>query len=43
MLKKGEAALGMAAGLEGDWERLDIWPLFTKDFAAQLITKKSRR
>lgn len=31
-LKKGEAELGIAAELSGDWDRLDIWPLFTEDF-----------
>jgi len=31
-LKKGEAELGIAAELGGDWDRLDIWPLFTEDF-----------
>src|SRR5262249_43322812 len=32
MLKKGEAELGIAAELDGDWERLDTWPLFTESF-----------
>ena len=31
-LKKGEAELGIAAELGGDWDRLDTWPLFTEDF-----------
>jgi DNA-binding transcriptional LysR family regulator len=31
-LKAGEAELGIAAELESDWDRLDIWPLFTEDF-----------
>jgi DNA-binding transcriptional LysR family regulator len=31
-LKKGEAELGIAAELGDDWERLDIWPLFTENF-----------
>src|SRR5215472_11915084 len=32
MLKKGEAELGIAAGFDETWERLDVWPLFTEDF-----------
>lgn len=31
-LKTGEAELGLAAELGNDWDRLDIWPLFTEDF-----------
>ena len=31
-LKKGEAELGIAAGLGDDWDRLDSWPLFTESF-----------
>jgi DNA-binding transcriptional LysR family regulator len=31
-LKTGEAELGIAAELGDDWDRLDIWPLFTEDF-----------
>ncbi|MGB8398090.1 LysR family transcriptional regulator [Bradyrhizobium sp.] len=31
-LKNGEAELGIAAELGDDWERLDIWPLFTENF-----------
>jgi len=31
-LKKGEAELGIAAELGEDWDRLDIWPLFTESF-----------
>ena len=31
-LKKGEAELGIAAELGGDWDRLDTWPLFTENF-----------
>ena len=31
-LKTGEAELGIAAELGNDWDRLDIWPLFTEDF-----------
>jgi DNA-binding transcriptional LysR family regulator len=32
LLKKGEAELGIAAELGSDWDRLDVWPLFTEDF-----------
>jgi DNA-binding transcriptional LysR family regulator len=31
-LKSGEAELGIAAELGSDWERLDVWPLFTEGF-----------
>ena len=31
-LKNGEAELGIAAELDSDWERLDVWPLFTEGF-----------
>jgi DNA-binding transcriptional LysR family regulator len=31
-LKNGEAELGIAADLGSDWERLDVWPLFTEGF-----------
>lgn len=31
-LKNGEAELGVAADLGSDWERLDVWPLFTEGF-----------
>lgn len=31
-LKSGEAELGIAAELGSDWERLDVWPLFTERF-----------
>jgi len=31
-LKKGEAELGIAAELGSDWDRLDVWPLFTESF-----------
>lgn len=31
-LKSGEAELGIAAELGSDWERLDIWPLFTEGY-----------
>ncbi|TKW80018.1 MAG: LysR family transcriptional regulator [Bradyrhizobium icense] len=32
LLKSGEAELGIAAELGSDWERLDVWPLFTEGF-----------
>jgi DNA-binding transcriptional LysR family regulator len=41
MLKKGEAELGIAAELDGAWERLDVWPLFTEDF--QLVFSRHHR
>src|SRR5215510_1281283 len=41
MLKKGEAELGIAAELDGDWDRLDTWPLFTEDF--QLVMSRQHR
>jgi DNA-binding transcriptional LysR family regulator len=31
-LKNGEAELGLAAELGSDWDRLDVWPLFTEGF-----------
>ena len=31
-LKRGEVELGIAAGIDEEWERLDSWPLFTEDF-----------
>ena len=31
-LKNGEAELGIAAELGSDWDRLDVWPLFTEGF-----------
>lgn len=31
-LKKGEAELGIAAEINEDWDRLDVWPLFTERF-----------
>ena len=34
-LKQGEVELGIAAKIGDEWERLDIWPLFTEEF--QLI------
>jgi DNA-binding transcriptional LysR family regulator len=40
-LKKGEAELGIAAELDPNWERLDIWPLFTEDF--QLVINERHR
>jgi DNA-binding transcriptional LysR family regulator len=35
-LKKGEAELGIAAELGTDWDRLDVWPLFTEGFEVAL-------
>ncbi len=31
-LKRGDAELGLGAGLGEEWDRLDSWPLFTEDF-----------
>ena len=31
-LKNGQAELGIAAEIGGDWDRLDAWPLFTESF-----------
>ena len=31
-LKRGEAELGIAAEIDEEWERLDIWPLFDEGF-----------
>jgi DNA-binding transcriptional LysR family regulator len=31
-LKKGEAELALAAGIDEEWDRLDSWPLFTEEF-----------
>jgi DNA-binding transcriptional LysR family regulator len=31
-LKRGDAELGLGAGIGDEWERLDRWPLFTEDF-----------
>ncbi len=41
MLKSGEAELGIAAELGQDWDRLDVWPLFTEDF--RLVVNKHHR
>jgi DNA-binding transcriptional LysR family regulator len=32
LLKKGEVELGLAAGVQDDWDRLDRWPLFMESF-----------
>jgi DNA-binding transcriptional LysR family regulator len=32
MLKAGDVELAVAGPLEGDWDRLDSWSLFTEDF-----------
>jgi DNA-binding transcriptional LysR family regulator len=37
-LKKGEAELGIAVEIDGDWDRLDSWPLFTESF--QLVVNR---
>ena len=39
-LKKGEAELGIAAEIDEEWDRLDIWPLFTEGF--QLVMNRQR-
>jgi DNA-binding transcriptional LysR family regulator len=31
-LKKGDAELALAAGIDEEWDRLDSWPLFTEEF-----------
>ncbi len=31
-LKKGDAELAIAAGIDEEWDRLDSWPLFTEEF-----------
>ncbi len=31
-LRNGEAELGIAVEIAGDWDRLDCWPLFTESF-----------
>jgi DNA-binding transcriptional LysR family regulator len=41
MLKSGEAELGIAAELNQDWDRLDVWPLFTEDF--RLVVNSQHR
>ena len=38
-LKRGDAELGLAAGLGDEWERLDGWPLFTEDFQLTVNTR----
>jgi DNA-binding transcriptional LysR family regulator len=40
-LKKGEAELGIAAEIDEDWERLDVWPLFTEEF--ELVVSREHR
>jgi DNA-binding transcriptional LysR family regulator len=39
-LKNAEAELGLAARIDGDWDRLDAWPLFTEGF--HLVRNKGR-
>jgi DNA-binding transcriptional LysR family regulator len=41
MLKKGDAELGIASELDAEWERLDIWPLFTESF--DLVVNRGHR
>ena len=41
MLKKGEAELGIASEIDEDWDRLDIWPLFTESF--HLVVNRQHR
>jgi DNA-binding transcriptional LysR family regulator len=41
MLKSGEAELGIAAELDKDWDRLDVWPLFTENF--RLVVNSQHR
>ena len=41
MLKNGQAELGIAAGIDQEWDRLDTWPLFTEDF--QLVLSRQHR
>jgi DNA-binding transcriptional LysR family regulator len=40
-LRKGDADLGIAGPLNGDWERLERWPLFTEPFV--LVVNESHR
>ena len=40
-LKKGEAELGIAAGIDEGWDRLDAWPLFTETF--DLVVSREHR
>jgi DNA-binding transcriptional LysR family regulator len=40
-LKKGEAELGIAAGIDEAWDRLDTWPLFTEAF--DLVVSREHR
>ncbi|NPU66824.1 LysR family transcriptional regulator [Bradyrhizobium sp. 83012] len=40
-LKNGEAELGIASEIDETWDRLDVWPLFTEDFA--LVTSERHR
>ena len=38
-LKTGEAELGIAVEIDGEWDRLDSWPLFTESF--QLVVNRA--
>jgi DNA-binding transcriptional LysR family regulator len=39
-LKNGQAELGIAAELGGDWDRLDAWPLFTESFVVVMNERR---
>jgi DNA-binding transcriptional LysR family regulator len=41
LLKQGEAEVGIAGSLEGAWERLNSWPLFTEPY--RLIVGSNHR
>jgi len=41
LLKKGEAEVAVAGSMEGTWERLDSWPLFTEPY--RLVVGNSHR
>lgn len=38
-LKNGEAELGIASEIDESWDRLDVWPLFTEDFALAVSSR----
>jgi DNA-binding transcriptional LysR family regulator len=39
-LKNGQAELGIAAEIGGDWDRLDAWPLFTESFVVVMNERR---
>jgi DNA-binding transcriptional LysR family regulator len=41
LLKKGEVEVGVAGPIDGTWERLDSWPLFTEPY--RLVVADSHR